>query len=309
VPDLGDSGPSPESAGSLPTPINWHDLFEQEDEHSWLVDDFWPKGRQLHLFAARKTGKSLLMLWVAACLAVGRDPFKGTRCEPRKVIYLDYEMTQDDLSERIEEMGFEADALAGHLFYYLLPNLPPLDTAAGGRELMKLVERDGAEVVILDTLSRVVEGKEDSNDTFRALFHHTGSQLKREKVSLARLDHEGHQGGRSRGASAKADDVDVVWQIKKADSGLALINKAARIPWVAQRIELTMTSSPLQFSCCTDEFSPAARAKAAELDELGLPIEISRRKAAEAMKEAGLIPGRSYILTDALRYRKSRDAN
>ena len=34
---------------------------------------------------------------------------------------------------------------------------------------------------------------------------------------MLRLDHEGHQTGHSRGASSKADDVDLVYHLKEVD--------------------------------------------------------------------------------------------
>src|SRR5262249_47643791 len=58
----------------LPTPLDWHALFAREGTQDWLVEGLWPAGRQLHIFAARKTGKSLVALWIAACLAIGIDP-------------------------------------------------------------------------------------------------------------------------------------------------------------------------------------------------------------------------------------------
>ena len=106
-------------ASTLPVPVDFHALYGRENRAEWFVDDIWPAGRQLHIFAARKTGKSLLMLWIAACLAVGRDPFNGRPIPPVIVVYLDYEMTEDDLLERLEEMGFTADDLTGRLVYYL----------------------------------------------------------------------------------------------------------------------------------------------------------------------------------------------
>jgi AAA domain len=217
------SPPSPNGDG-LPVPLDWHALFKRETDVDWLVEDVWPAGRQLHIFAARKTGKSLLMLWIAACLAAGRDPFTGRQREPIRVAYLDFEMTEDDVLERVEEMGFGPDDLEA-LRYYLWPVLPPLDSNEGGTRLLRLVERDQAQAVVIDTVARVVNGGENDADTFRDFFVYTGMRLKRAGISLARLDHEGHEAGRARGSSAKADDVDVVWRLQATDDGLALVKR------------------------------------------------------------------------------------
>lgn len=295
----------PVPGDTLPAPIDWHALYARTGDVNWLVEDVWPAGRQLHIFAARKTGKSLVALWIAACLAAGRDPFTGRVQPRRRVGYLDYEMTEDDLLERCEEMGFTPDDLAGWLLYYLWPTLPALDTDNGGRTLLRLIERDQAEAVVIDTVSRVVEGEENSADTFRAFFSFTGMRLKRAGISLVRLDHEGHEAGRSRGSSAKADDVDVVWRLQATDDGLALVKKAARMSWVPERVDLHRTD-PLGFRRVAESWPAGTAAKAAELDDIGAPVDITKREARQLLTDNGRLPGRNDLLLKAIAYRRSQ---
>lgn len=291
----------------LPEPTDWQQLFSTDHDVEWLVEDVWPHQRQLQVFAARKTGKSLVMLWMAIKIAEGRDPFTGHPAPARVVIYLDYEMTGDDLRERLEQMGYGPDNIPSTFRYYLLPNLPPLNTRDGGQRLMQLVERDGAEVVVLDTLSRVVEGEENSNDTFQDLYLHTGLYLKRAGVALARLDHEGHEGGRARGASAKADDVDINWQLRRTDGGYDFVNKGARVGYVADRLSIVKRDEPLSFSRVGESWPPGTKEKAAELDAIGAPIDITKRQARELLHAAGK-SARNDVLLKAIKYRQIRDA-
>lgn len=294
-----------EPADNLPIPINWHDLFAHESDIEWLVDDFWPVGRQLQIFAARKTGKSLVMLWIAANLAVGRDPFTGAPRKPHLVTYLDHEMTPDDILERVEVMGFTAEQLETHLRYYLLPLMPPLDTDPGGARLMRLVERDQAEIVVIDTLSRVVKGEENVNDTYMDFYAHTGRRLKRAGIALARLDHEGHEGGRARGASSKADDVDINWRLRRTDDGVAFDNKGARLGYVAQTIELRRSDEPsLRFDRMDGAWPEGTKAKADELDKIGAPLDVTQRGARDLLKAAGIVVGKTEILNKALNFRR-----
>lgn len=288
---------------SLPEPVDWAALYGRTVDVEWLVDDVWPVGRQLHVFAARKTGKSLVMLWIAANLAAGRDPFTARQREPIRVVYLDYEMTEDDLLERVEQMGFTPGDLTG-LRYYLWPAIAPLDTPQGGRTLLDIVKRDVAQAVVLDTVARVVEGEENRNDTFRALYRNTGIHLKAEGVALARLDHEGHEGGRSRGASAKADDVDVVWQLRPTDGGLEFVKKAARMSWIPERVEIVRSDDPLGFRRTSGSWPAGTREKAEELDQITAPIELTKREARRLLIEAGRTPGRDLVLVKAIAYRK-----
>lgn len=298
--------PSPDDVDQLlPDALDWDELYEREPHNDWLIDDFWPTGRQLHIFAARKSKKSLVMLWCAANLAAGREPFTGRACQPRIVTYLDHEMTEDDVLERLEAMGFQPDDLE-NLCYYLLPSMPPLDTPDGGARLMQLVERDESEVVIIDTLSRVVKGEENSNDTYQAFYANTGRRLKQAGISMARLDHEGHETGRARGASSKADDVDILWRLQPTDDGVAFVRKASRISWVPEHVALTQRDEPLSFTTGTESWPAGTRAKADELDQIGAPLALSKRQAVQLLTAAGIAPGRHDVLLKALRFRQQR---
>lgn len=288
-----------------PEPVDWHALFARDaSDRDWIVDGFLPRGRHAHIHAPRKNKKSLLSLWVSGNLSAGRHPFTGVAQDPVPTLYMDYEMTEDDLLERVEEMGFTPDELA-HLTYYLHPVIAPLDTAQGGVELAELVDVHRSEVVVLDTVSRIIDGEENSADTFRALFRHTGTPLKQRNVSLIRLDHEGHEGGRSRGSSAKGDDVDIVWGLTRTDTGLTLKRKASRISWVPETINLRQTN-PLGYRII-DHAWPAGTAETATLlDQLGVPLDASRRTAAAAIKAASTDGkgARNEVISAAQRWRR-----
>lgn len=291
--------------GILPTPVDWFELFDSDSKHNWLVHGFWPVGRQLQLHAPRKSGKSLFMLYVAASLAAGRDPFTGETVLPRRVVYLDYEMTEEDVRERLKQMRFAPNDLH-NLKYYLLPSLKPFDTAQGGKQLIDLLLRDAAEVLVIDTLARVVQGGENDNDTYRHLYQHTGVQLKRHGISMARLDHEGHGGNHSRGASSKSDDVDIVWQLGTERNRLQIRRKATRINWVPDSIDLERTTEPLRFSAKQLDHGERIEEKIRELNELGLPLDATRQDATKAFANAGRRPGRTELLQAALTSRRSR---
>lgn len=196
-------------------PIVWSQLRDMDFNYDWLVDKWWPVEGHLHLFASPKTGKSLLMLWIGANLAIGRDPFTWEPCVRRVIAYVDNEMTLKDVQERLTDMGFDFDQLEGWLYYFPYPQLAPMDTPSGGSETLDLMLAYKCEGLIIDTLSRVVKGEENSNDTYRNFYNYTGRLLKANAVAMARLDHAGHDPKKSRGASAKADDVDLVYALER----------------------------------------------------------------------------------------------
>jgi len=291
--------------GARFTPEDWDALFSHEPHSEWLVEDIWPMGRSVHLHAQRKTGKSLLALWMAANIAIGRNPFTGESQEPKKVGYYDHEMTEDDLLERVQDMGFTPETLK-NLNYYLHPPVPALDTPEGGKALLENAIAHDEQVIVIDTMARVTEGDENSNDTYIRFYRYTGAPLKASGISLLRLDHEGHEGGRSRGASAKADDVDVVWQLRTVENGLQFIRKAARISWVPESVTVKMNVEPLAFTRTKGSWPEGTKDKADELDALEAPLDISRRKAAQMLKDKGYVVGNTQTLNAALKYRRER---
>lgn len=137
--------------------LDWSTIWQARREgEEWLYPDILARHRSHVIYAKRKDGKSLLTLFLAAKLA--------TSDEPIVVIYLDYEMTIEDLLERLEDMGYGPSSDLSRFYYDLLPTLPPLDTETGGEALIATIdrvclERPGCEILlVVDTTSRAVRG-------------------------------------------------------------------------------------------------------------------------------------------------------
>ena len=173
------------------------------------------RGGLYSLVSPAKAGKSLLMQDIAAALAAGRPVLGHPAQDPADVLYVDHENSRDDLTERLGEMGYGPEDLA-KLHYLSFPTMPPLDRADGGQDLAHVADHCGADLVVIDTIARVVAGEENSADTYRNFYRHTLLPLKAARRTVIRLDHRGH-GNRdgARGSSAKNDDVDVVWQLSQ----------------------------------------------------------------------------------------------
>ena len=291
-------------------PVDWSELADEEFELLWLVDGLWPTGKHVHLFAAHKTGKSLVSLHIAVSLAMGRDAFTGQLIQPHDVTYIDKEMTRQDLQERLFDMGLSSamkDGSLDRLHYHFYPNIGYLDTMEGGHRLMQWIDKDGSDVVIIDTLSRVVKGEENSNDTYKDFYNYTGTLLKPNGVAMLRLDHEGHAVGKSRGASSKADDVDLVYHLKAVEAGLTLEMKYSRIAYVKKNITLVQGDDLLTFTATDSKSWPAGTVeRARELDNLGVPDGLSIRKVQRWLREHDQMVGRTELLAAALRYRNER---
>lgn len=263
-------------------------------------DDVLARGRGHALYAGFKTGKSLFMLAVAAKLAL-----VGVA-----VIYIDLEMGEDDLYDRLSDMGYGPETDLSGLHYAVLPSLPPLDTDLGGQALLARVDavqelHPGAQVaVVIDTTARAVSGEENSADTYRGFARATGLGLKQRGITWARLDHSGKdQSKGQRGSSAKGDDVDVVWKLTRTDNGVELKRDASRMGWVPAKVAFRQTAEPLRFVRVAEDWPAGTAEVAAILDGLGVEPSTGERPAGQAMRDAGH-QGGQYLVRAAQKYRR-----
>lgn len=218
----------------------------------WLIQDLIPRRRLTSIVAEAKSGKSLLLLDLAAAAATGTHalgPIKSTT----RVLYLDYEMVPEDVSVRLMAMGYGQDEATVHLLrqnltYLQIPPMDPLDTEEGGELLCQVVADLEAELVIVDTLAAAVAGAENDADTFRNARHFTWAPLKALGATVVRVDHLGKDKSRgARGSSMKRDDVDLQWELTKMANDQLLLKLAySRLTGVADKITLERLSNPLR---------------------------------------------------------------
>jgi len=283
--------------------IDWTQFWTRDHEpEQWLYRNVIARGRAHSLYARHGRGKSLFTLWVA----------RQVVADGHVVIYCDYEMTDADIRERLEDMGCGPDTDLSRLRYASLPGLPGLDTPEGGDALVAVVERvqeasPGLHVMlVIDTYGRAVDGKEDSSDTTRAFYRHTGLRLKQAGVTWVRIDHSGWDESRgARGSSGKGDDVDVVWLLEEKDGGLDLVRKKTRMPWVPDRVSLGKHDDPFLSYRPEANWPAGTYEAAADLDAIGYPLDGSISDAQKALKNAGRGRRRSAIGA-AIRYRRTR---
>ena len=115
--------------GIVRTHINPLDLLALRDrdfERDWLVEKFWPNDAHLHIFATPKTGKSLLMLWIAANLALGRDAFTGQSIKRYRVAYVDNEMTEHGFARTVDRYGVAIRGTRGMVTLFLVSDVAAL---------------------------------------------------------------------------------------------------------------------------------------------------------------------------------------
>ena len=293
--------------------VNWQKLWtDDRPEEEWIAEPIIPKGRSIALYAPAKAGKSSIVLAIAAAAATGGRILGQTRATPTNILYLDYEMTEDDLIERLTGLGYGPQDNLDHLHYALLPSLPPLDTIEGAHAILHLADQTHAQLVIVDTFGRAVEGDEDKADTVRNFYRHTGLALKARGIAILRTDHTGKDTSKGmRGSSAKNDDVDIVWQLARTDTrkgdGVKLTRTHSRISWIPQEIKITRQETDNGHDYIIDAqdqtWPDGTRQDADLLNQLNLPHNIGFNNAKKAIRDAGHKMRDARIRT-AIKFRK-----
>lgn len=201
--------------------LDWFEAFSTDFSRvDWLPGKFTERGQQVALVGDGKVGKTLFVHdWLYRCVT-GR-PFLGDR--PRaalRVLYFDRENSLRDIVTRMMAFGARPEDLQERFDYRRFPKFSGgLDAAPVAiAELMAIVEASEPDVVVLDTVSRFIEGKENDSDTWLALYRRLHAPLKDQGIACVRLDHMGKDTERgSRGSSAKSQDVDHVWELTRVD--------------------------------------------------------------------------------------------
>lgn len=290
--------------------IDWATFWATDHTaEEWLAFPLLPAHRQTAIYAPAKTGKSLLGLDVCLAIATGRPILGGEKGDPRHVMYLDYEMTDDDLKERILDLGYTEDDDLSYFHYSLQPPISSLDSLLGGQEVLFHAQQCKAELVVVDTFGRAVQGDENDADTVRAFYRFTGMTLKREGIALLRMDHSGKDLEKGqRGSSAKNDDVDVIWRATRSENGLTLQRTHSRVRWVPEVVTIVITDDPVLAHLADSKralYAAGTAACADDLDALDVGLDASSRVAQAALKAVD--KGRKRkVVCDALRFRKER---
>lgn len=219
--------PAEEEAPKLPAraaPLNWSTFLHREmGEVDFVVGRIMARGEHIALVGDGKAGKSLFTQEWTWRMAAGLEFLGDGPRPPMRVLYVDQENSEDEIQERFLALGATAETLT-NLIYLSFPLFEPLNTATGASQLLAVVDEHKPAVVVFDTISRMVKGKENDSEPWLELYRQLLMRLKAKKVSSIRLDHFGKDTTRgSRGNSAKTQDVDGVWELVPAERGSSLL--------------------------------------------------------------------------------------
>jgi hypothetical protein len=288
------------------TPVDWQAAWDAKpDDIQWLIEPIIEAGQSVALYATPGTGKSLLALELAAALATGQAVLGNPARDPLTVVYVDVENREHSLVERLQAFGCKPADL-GRLILYSFPSIAALDSLLGGQQILALAVTRAAAIVIIDTTSRVVAGKENDADTYLAFYRHTVVPLRQRGIAMLRLDHPGKDVSRgARGSSAKKGDVDAEWLLTRiTETTFALDRQKERDNHGDAAVALRRCDGPLRHEVTAGSGDRAGEI-AADLDRLGVAPDAGRVVAAKALKDAG-IKARNADIAAAVKQRKER---
>jgi hypothetical protein len=316
--DFGPLDDEPAASGGLRERFPRLDLAALLDPdrppREWVVSGLLSAGASVSLVAPAGSMKSLVSLALSLAVARGDSAFAGLAIQrQRRVLYVDAENTEDDLADRLRDLGVRPEDMA-ELVYLHLPSLPPLDSPAGGSVLLYLCQEYGltrGDLVVLDSFQRVVDGAENDSDTYRAFYKSTAAPLKKRGFTVLRTDNTGKDTGRgARGSSSKRDDVDIELRMTRDGTALKLEPGKVRIAGieVLQLTYLVDDDGRLTFTSAGDPWRESVDAARDALDRLGVPHDAGERPACDALKEAGGHTHARAAVRQAVRERKDRAA-
>jgi hypothetical protein len=167
----------------------------------------------LMVYAMKGVGKTLFSLGIADALRTSGTFLDWRAPKPRKVLYVDGELPEGMLQQRMHEMAqsLPPDVPAG-LLKFITPDeqdgpMPDLATEEGQRAIEEHL--DGIDLLILDNLSTLIKSGEENVAESWQPFQEWLLRLRRLGLSVL-LDHHAGKSGTQRGTSKRIDTLDNV---------------------------------------------------------------------------------------------------
>lgn len=304
-------------------PAFWaHDSSDEPD----IIERVLPPAAAISIYSEPGKGKSVTMLDWAVKMATGVDV--AGRSEPRRpfrVLYYDMENPIRVLKNRMEDMGYGPETDLSNLLLWQFSTAGPLNTKEGANEFLKWALRWQVDVVILDTMSKVVMGDENSPEPFNQFNLMVSVKLKEAGVAQVRLDHSGKDILRgARGSNAKQADLEAEWRLTVDKEAAPVVrgswkppirvfkftaDKPPREPHLADTFYVNQFVDPLRHELVWSPEELVDEQKVQQtvevLDAAGVPVDAGRPAAREALRLAG-VQVRNSLLADAVKFRRRR---
>jgi putative DNA primase/helicase len=181
-----------------------------------LLDPILPVRGLAMIHAKRGGSKTFLALSIGLAVASGTNLLRWSVPKPRRVLYVDGEMTLPDLQKRVTALKAGIGAQIPNDNFRLLAadhtDIPNLATDAGQRALDPLLE--GVELLVIDNLSTLCWTGSDNDAGSWTSLQEWMLRLRRKGVAVL-VVHHSNKSGEQRGTSRREDVLDTVIGLRR----------------------------------------------------------------------------------------------
>lgn len=201
-------------------PVELADFLAQDVPRSeFALDPVLPLPGLLMLFAPRGVGKTHVSLGMSYAIASGGEIFGWRAPKPRRVLFVDGEMSAYDLQSRLKAIARNRLLPPPGYFRVVTPELvdgamPDISTPQGQRLVDE--QLDGVDVLVLDNLSTLCRSGDENEAGSWIAVQTWLVGLRAEGRSVVLVHHAG-KSGEQRGTSKREDVLNTVLRLVRPD--------------------------------------------------------------------------------------------
>jgi hypothetical protein len=194
----------------------------------YLIGNWLTTTRRVLFASDTGLGKTNFALAAFSHLAAGRSFLHWDIPQPRRVLYVDGEMSRRLLKQRLEDavrrLGIAPDAL--HVLSHEdVEGFQPLNTKAGQKYVLEVIKSVRAEAVIFDNIMALIAGDMKDEDAWRATLPLIGD-LTKQGIGQLWVHHTGHDATRGYGTKTREWRMDTVMHgtaAERADTDVSFL--------------------------------------------------------------------------------------
>jgi hypothetical protein len=203
--------------------IHISDMLKEPIKTNWLIDKCLTESSLAFMFGNPATGKSLIAMDMAFCIAHGID-WHGHPVEQGTVIYIAGEGFAG-LQKRVQGLCLKYE-IDSPINFYISNQAIDLNSKDSMNELAEILP-EGCEIklIIIDTLNRNCSADENSAKEMSKIIRYCDILKESTGASILVIHHSGHStDNRVRGSSSIKGAVDIEFMISKKESDITLKN-------------------------------------------------------------------------------------
>ncbi len=195
--------------------IKGSEIIDRPIQTDWLIEDFIPGDSTVLIFGEPASGKSLIALEMACCIASGRD-WTNKPVKQGEVAYIAGEGL-NGLSKRLKALIQENGLSVDHL-HCSTSSMDLMFSESVDQVINTVRYIEGLRLIIIDTLHRNFTGDESSSRDIACVLKHCDQLRLATGATIMLIHHSGHgDKNRSRGSSSIKGAMDAEYQVSQTN--------------------------------------------------------------------------------------------